>query len=97
MRQVTQSAFVRAAVERATKQLSSFRLIFEESVLWQLRRCPLEDAVQIPGSNPPVFVFETNAWRAEGIPPIRIGFQNNEHGIELVRLTLAMSFKKDGK
>jgi hypothetical protein len=88
VRRVTQSAFVQAAVERATREMSSFKRIFEEGIMWQLQRAPLDDAVEIPGSDPPVFVLETAAWRAEGIPRMSIGFIRAPHGIEVVSLTL---------
>ncbi len=78
-------------MRRATEQLPSFQRIFEEGILWQLQRSPLDEAVQIPGTDPPLFVIETNAWRAEGIPPLRLGFNRVADGIEIVQLALHMS------
>lgn len=42
----------------------------------------------IPGTNPELRVIETNAWRAEGIPAVAIGYHKTLDGIEIVRLTL---------
>jgi hypothetical protein len=88
VRRVTQSEFVRQAVRRATEQLPSFQRIFEEGILWQLQRAALDEAVEIPGTYPPLFVIETIAWRAEGIPRLRIGYHNVPGGIEVVMLAL---------
>lgn len=59
--------------------------------MWQLQRCSLDEAVLIPGTEPPVFVLESIAWRAEGIPGMRIGFLEIEGGIELVSLSFRPS------
>lgn len=88
MRQVSQSDFVRRAVQRATERLPSFERIWEEGILWQLRRSSLGEAVEVPGTNPPVRVLETNAWRHEGIPVLRIGYVEVSEGIEIVQLAL---------
>jgi hypothetical protein len=56
--------------------------------MWQLQRMPLNHAVEILGRIPPVFVIETTAWRAEGIPKMAIGYSETSCGIELVSLAL---------
>jgi len=88
VRHVSQSEFVRHAVKRATEQFPSFQRIFEEGILWQLQRASLVEAVRIPGTDPPLFVLETNAWRAEGIPSMRLGYNNVPDGIQIVQLAL---------
>jgi hypothetical protein len=89
VRRVTQSAFVQAAVDRATKKMPNFKRIFEESIMWQLQRASLDEATLSPGSEPPLFVLESIAWRAEGIPRMFIGFVMVEDCIEIVRLTFS--------
>ena len=88
MRSVTTTPFVQAAIERASTKYQTFKLIFEEAVIWQLQRAALHDAVEIPGRDPRVFVLEVSAWRAEGLPVMSIGFSHTESGIEIVSLTL---------
>jgi hypothetical protein len=88
MRQVMASQFAQAALERATKRFPNFKIVFEEGIMWQLQRSSLTEAVEIPGSDPPVFVLESIAWRAEGIPRLSIGFTRVQHGIEIVSLSL---------
>lgn len=88
MRRVSQAEFVRRAVQRATEQFPSFQRIFEEGILWQLQRSPLVEAVEIQGSNPRLFILETNAWRHEGIPALTLGYHVVADGIEIVRLAL---------
>jgi len=56
--------------------------------MWQLARRPLTDAEEIPGTNPKVFVLQTTAWIAEGIPPLSIGYSESDQGIEIVSLAL---------
>ena len=82
---------VRASVERDSERFPTLKLIFDDGIMWQLQRMPLNEAIQIPGTSPPVFVFESNAWRAHGIPPISIGYVETSTGIELVRFTLRLT------
>jgi hypothetical protein len=73
--------------------MPSFEMVFD-SILWQLQRSPLDEAALIPGSNPPVRVLETNAWRAAGIPPLRIGFKETPEGMEVIQLAALAERKR---
>jgi len=48
----------------------------------------LDEAVEVQGSNPRLFVLETAAWRHEGIPAMTLGYHLLTDGIEIVRLAL---------
>ena len=56
--------------------------------MWQLERSPLIESAPIDGTNPLLRIIETNAWKAEGIPPLTIGYVENAQGIEIVRLVV---------
>lgn len=86
---MTVSEAVKSAVARETENCPSFESLFEGGVLWQLERCSLAEAVEIPGKDPPVFLLETTAWRADGIRSMRILFVYTQSGIELVWLSFA--------
>jgi hypothetical protein len=75
-------------VDRITQSLPSFRRVFEESILWQLQRASLQEAVKLEGTE--MHLLETNAWRADGIPPIRITYRMLDGDIEIVRVAVDM-------
>jgi hypothetical protein len=88
VRRVTKSELVEAVIKRTSIELPRFRIIFEEGVMWQLQRSPLGEAAVIPTTDPPIFVIESNAWRADGIPVMRIGFiKLPQDDIEIVSLS----------
>ena len=88
MRRVVESELVRARVRRAIQYYPKFKLVWESAVIWSLARGNDLPGTLIPGTKPPTFAFQTNAWRAVGIPPIRVSYVEIEGGIELTSLAL---------
>lgn len=84
MRQVTSSAFAEASITHLCKTIPSFRMIFEEGIVWQLKRRPLNEDPELKGREPKVFILQTSAHAPSGIPPLTIGYSLTEHGIEIV-------------
>ena len=96
MRRVVQSELVKAAVRRATSERPTFQKFFEDGVIWQLERGPL-DSVEIAGLNPPVYLIQSIAWLHEGMPELHIQYTPMDGGIELVGLALYEREKKPAK
>ena len=86
MRRVTQSEFVRLAVEKAAKDFPSFQAAWDQGVMWELRRARLDEAVLITSSSPPTYVLEFSGWRQAGLPVMRIAYVLRDDGIEIIRL-----------
>lgn len=82
---VAQSEFVRLAVRRANDACPGFQMIWETGVLWSLERHPLDEATPLGDG---LHLLETNAWKQEGIPAMRIAYRLTPDGIEIVRLAL---------
>jgi hypothetical protein len=90
VRDVLPSELARAAVRKATEKLPAFEQVFVRGIIWMLERVEAIESERIPGTDPPIFVIETTAWRTEGIPRMRITYRELKrgHAIELLSVTL---------
>ena len=88
MRDVFLSDLVRAEIRRQTQKWPTFERVFQRAVVWRLERMNPIESELIPGTDPPVFVIVSTAWKAEGIPRLRLTYVERPTGIELRTLRL---------
>jgi len=88
VRDVLLSELVLAAVRRQTREWPTFERVFQRAIVWRLERVAHIDSVPIPGTTPPAFVIVSTAWKAEGIPRLRITYVEIPTGIELRSLAI---------
>ncbi len=90
MLRIVESELVQARVHRACKQFPSFQVVFD-GVIWRLARDPgvlARSGSRIGDHDPAMYILVTNAWKAAGIPKVRLMAERHSDHIHIMSMAL---------